>query len=252
MALLFGSSGVGVFACVHPPQPDVQHANDARSDAPKITITDGALRLALNDARVRLAQHGLEIRRPTNVIVSPDMRVFADDIRGHGGTVNALTRAYTVFDTIWLAPLDAWADGSAPSQVARLSHELCHAAIEQAFGTQDRAARARIPRFFEEGACSVVARQQPARLPFSDRRLRSRQAPIDSRTFDADPDVAYAAAHHLMAFVVEGSPDALGEILRRASGDAQPGCVERAFVDVVHMSPQQAWTQLQARADVPT
>jgi hypothetical protein len=157
-------------------------------------------------------------------------------------------RAWTVFDAVHLAPLATWRDSTDDAVLARLTHELCHAGVEQRFGSAERARAARIPRFFEEGACSVVAAQGPARLSLDEVRARAAHdtPPLDPDSFTRDPQLAYAAAHHLMHALVEHDPHAFRRILDRAVDDGAAGCVERAIEAETARSVADLWRELMA------
>ena len=160
-------------------------------------------------------------------------------------------RAWTTFDRVDLAPLSSWNKRSDDNVSARLAHELCHAAVYQAFGSQERAKSARVARFFFEGACSVVAGQGDERLPLVDVVTRARLDPIaashpfDAALFHDNPALAYAIAHHAMAWVVAhadtDAPHVFARVIRAAADDGAPGCVERALAKETGLDVDALW-----------
>lgn len=179
-------------------------------------------------ARARLVDLGLGPVFETRIRVAPSMQAF----HAITGTRDPLLRAWTAYDVIHLAPLGSWTDASDLQLERRLTHEFCHAALHQRFGTPRQAQAARIPRFFEEGVCSVLADQGSARLAL-DEICSSADPPLTARDFDSDATRAYAAAHHVMARIRdEAGADVFIRVLNVAVADGAPGCVERALVQM--------------------
>jgi hypothetical protein len=214
VAFVIGSSLLG--GCAHEPAPARAHVA-----APTYASEE-------QEARTALRAFDLEPARPTLIDEAPTRAAFEE----RTGVSDPIVKAWTTFDVVTLAPLATWADRSRPAIVARLTHELCHAAIEQRFETLERARAARIPRFFEEGVCSVVAAQDEARAPLETLRGTPMSDALAAQAFRDDPARAYAAAHHLMAAARAGAP----------------GCVERALDAELGQPASALWDAAVARA----
>ncbi len=218
-------------ACATPAAGATPAAPPARAAPTVVGPGHDAVARALPAALRRLRAHGFDVdalARHTRVEVHPTLEGF---IAVTGQDVPEL-RAWTTYDVVHLAPLQAWRHHDDAHVVTRLTHELCHAALYQAFGSAARARDARIPVAFAEGACSVVAGQGGERAPLE---VVLRHAPanaLDRAFFSIDPAIAYAAAHHAMAWVqarAPSSPSLFADIIRRAAKAGGPGCVARAF-----------------------
>lgn len=239
-ARALGSSLIAVVlvACASAGRPPP--APPATLSRVEVAVTNPDARVvgrALPDAVALIDRHGLRLTATTTVEVAPDEASFRAST---GQAAPAVLRAWTTFRTITFMPLSTWSDSKGPAVVARLAHELCHAAIYQSFGTEERARGAQIPRFFEEGVCSVVAGQK--RMPRDELLARAPAQPFDAALFSNDPDVAYAAAHHALALVEhQRGQGAFARILRAAAEDGAPGCVERALEKEMGVDPPGLW-----------
>jgi hypothetical protein len=145
-------------------------------------------RAVANAVRV-VGARGLVMREPLKIVVHDDVDAF---VRATGQTVPTL-RAWAGRNRIdFLAPW-MWMHTDVN---ARVTHEVCHAALYQQM--TDAAARA-IPRSVEEGLCSVLAGQANVRATWSS---IIDDAPIfdvfADDAFVSSPTVAYGAAHELM------------------------------------------------------
>lgn len=214
--------------------------------APRVILQTGAwpariLAAAVPEATARLAARGLALRRSTRVVVHPDPTSF---FRATGQHDPGL-RAWTTFATVHLMPLDVWAQADHAAVVERLAHELCHAALYQSFGSEERARGAAIPRFFEEGTCSVIAEQGPRRMSREETVALAPPMPFDVAVFRGDPDIAYAASHHTLALLDEtrGRSFLVG-IVDHAAREGGPGCVERALARAVGTDVHGLWRLL--------
>jgi hypothetical protein len=198
----------------------------------------GAVAAEAPIALASLLAWGLVLRVDTTVIVHADDASF----RAATGQREPDLRAWTTFRTVELAPLSSWSDASPTGVRERLTHELCHAALYQRFRDDDGARAARIPRFFEEGACSVVADQGARRIRLEDTVALAPPMPLTVDVFEGDPQLAYSASHHLMALVAEKHGDhVFARILDEAVKDGAPGCVERALEKVTGADVRALW-----------
>lgn len=194
--------------------------------APPIRVRGGgddpeALVRAAPAATARLAAHGLRWRVPIDVVVHPDVRAF---VRATGQTTPTL-RAWTTWSTVHLLPRATWRSADDDAVVARLAHELCHAALAQRRATVDDAAAHRAPRFVTEGICSVVAGQARERAPVE--HVRAGLASGARVDFYDEATFSYALAHHVFAAIDRCASDngaALLSIYDRTSDGA--GVVE--------------------------
>lgn len=184
------------------------------------------LRPHLEEARTRLLAHGLALPRGLTLVVHEEPGEF----RAATGQTEPALRAWTTFDRVHLVHPRHWGDDSPATRTARLTHELCHAALLHHFVDMDAAVAARIPRFFTEGACSVVAGQE--RLPLALVLAASNGAlPLTIETFTRDPELAYGAAHAL-ALELERAHGSrvFASVMEAAARDGAAGCVERALL----------------------
>ncbi len=149
------------------------------------------------------------------MIVHDDVAGF---VRATGRTTPSL-RAWTTWQTVHLMPRATWQRGDEEAVVARLAHELCHAALVQRRDDFADALAHRGPRFVGEGVCSVVAEQGRERMPLATVRARIDDgARVD---FDDDPTFSYALAHHVFASFVacRGNAALLDVVDRSAAGE---------------------------------
>jgi hypothetical protein len=177
-----------------------------------------------------LSEGGLELRAAMRIHTHATREEF-ERAAQHGGDG---LRAWTSFDVVDFAPLADWTNSDDDAVIARLTHELCHAAVEQRFGTRERAHAARIPRFFTEGACTLVAGQE--RVDVGDATIP------DDDAFDANPAAAYARAYRtLLPLQARLGKRIFARILDDAAADGKPGCMLRALhaagVDTTIASP---------------
>lgn len=182
----------------------------------------------LEDARAKLAAHGLALPPAVKLVVHDETRSF---VAATGQSQPAL-RAWTGFGRVDLLHPRLWGDDSPATRSARLTHELCHAALLGFFVDENAAATARIPRFFSEGACSVVAGQQ--RNPVAEVVAGAAGAlPLTIDTFERDPDLAYGASHALAELLVQThGPRVFARVMELAVRDGSAGCVERALLQL--------------------
>lgn len=191
----------------------------------------GEIRAALAPARAALASRGLLLAHPPRIVMHADADAFATAT----GQLDPSLRAWSTWDTVHLMPLSTWARHDEAALQQRMTHELCHIALYQRFGSEQRARAAKIPRFLQEGVCSVVAGQQRPDL----RTTASLASPLAARAFVTDPELAYAAAHHAMAFLDRRlGPAWLQQVLARAVLD---GDVARALLDVTGYDAVTLW-----------
>ncbi len=199
-----------------PADPGARHTEPAAWTAPHV-----------ERAREQLRAFDLELPAGATRLVVHDTTASFVAATGHD---EPALRAWTTWSAVHLMHPRRWGDDSEATRTERITHELCHAAVLHAFADQAAAVAARVPRFFAEGACSVVAGQ--ARLPLGAVVARAAGAlPLTVAWFTDDPDVAYGASHALAALVVrDHGTGAFARILEDAARDGRPGCVERALL----------------------
>lgn len=191
---------------------------------------------ALEPAIALLKARGLVIEHTPHIIVHADAMSFFAATK----QTDTATRAWTTWSTVHLMPLSTWAKHDDEGVRQRVTHELCHVALYQRFGSEQQAKAARIPRFFEEGLCSVVAQQERPDLVTI--AYVAPPMPFEMTHFLADPEVAYAAAHHAIAFLDRKlEPAWLDDVLDKASKDGTAGCVERALLSVTGYDAASLW-----------
>lgn len=192
----------------------------ARSDLPPW------LRPHLEEAHARLLDRGLALPRGLTVVVHEEPGEF----RTATGQGELALRAWTTFERVHLLHPRHWGDDSPATRTARLTHELCHAALLHHFVDMDAAVAARIPRFFTEGACSVVAGQERLALVLVIAASRG-ALPLTIDAFARDPELAYGASHAL-ALELERAhgPRVFATVMEAAATDGAAGCVERALL----------------------
>jgi hypothetical protein len=174
-----------------------------------------ALARAVPAAAARLQRAGLRWQVPVDVVVHANVRAF---VAATGQTTPTL-RAWTTWSTVHLLPRWTWRLDDDDATVARLTHELCHAALHQRHPDATTAERRRAPRFVTEGVCSVVAGQSRERAARDDvRRAVARGDRVD---FDDDPAFAYAYAHHVFAAVEACGVIALVDVVDRTGAGAR-------------------------------
>jgi hypothetical protein len=125
-----------------------------------------------------------------------------------------------------------------------LTHELCHAALEQAFGAP---IHPRVPRWFGEGVCTVLAGQGDDRMALADVVTAGRDAEVldDAAFAGADLQRGYGASYALMRAVDEQlGTDAFALMLARAVASASSEPFARAFTDVVGIDRDSAWRRV--------
>lgn len=254
LGLLFGFGVLAVLAsCATsdrsertPPRPPYEEGRVVIESEP---APAAIIASALPEALARLDTRGFVLRRVTRVVVHTDEAGFFQAT----GQDDPGLRAWTTFDTIHLMPLQLWAQSDRAAVVERLAHELCHAAIYQRFGTEKRARAAELPRFFEEGTCSVVAGQDARRMPKEHVVALAPPMPFDVAVFRGDPEIAYAAAHHAMALLDETrGPGFLASIVDQAATDGGPGSIERALEKAIGTSVEGLWRMLVDSVEQPT
>lgn len=223
-------------------QPSMPAADAvARPDLVSFVAASPALVQARAGAEARLAARGLALHVATTITLHTDPRSFMEA----SGQGDPELRAWTTYDEIHLMPLSSWTHVDAKSIEERLAHELCHAALYQNFASGERARAARIPRFFDEGACSVVAGQGARRLSAHQVVALAPRMPLDIATFRDDPELAYAAAHHAMALLdARYGPMFFSTLIRDAARDGSAGCVERALERVLATGVEGLWQLL--------
>lgn len=180
-------------------------------------------------AQPRLREHGLSLRpRTLSIVVHDDIDAFRADT----GQSEPALRAWTTFHRMHLLHPRHWGDDSETTRTQRITHELCHAALLHHFADEAAARAARVPRFFTEGVCTVVAGQE--RLPLAEIVARAPdELPLTIDAFERDPEVAYAASTALARLLVEEhGPLVFTRVLSAAAREGGPGCVERALLEV--------------------
>jgi hypothetical protein len=217
-------------ATVQPEQPAAPTIAFVENDG------SGAIQRALVPASALLAARGLVIQHTPRIVVHANAASFVEAT----GQSDGATRAWTTWRTVHLMPLETWSKHDDDGVRERIAHELCHVALYQRFGTEERAKAASIPRFFEEGLCSVTAQQERPDLVTI--AYVAPPMPFDVGMFRADPELAYAAAHHAIAFLDRKlEPMWLDDVLDKASKDGTAGCVERALLTVTGYDPVSLW-----------
>ncbi|MBM4282430.1 MAG: hypothetical protein FJ137_17310 [Deltaproteobacteria bacterium] len=189
----------------------------------RLSADVAAITRALPAAAARLARAGLRWHTPIEIVLHDDVASF---VRATGRTTSTL-RAWTTWRTVHLLPRWTWASASEPATVARVAHELCHAALHQRHPDETAALARRAPRFVTEGVCSVLADQGAERMPIASVRARLHEQPDERVDFDADPVFAYGYAHHVFAALAAcRGPAAL---LAAVDDTAEGGRVEAAL-----------------------
>lgn len=186
-------------------------------------------RVHVERAQRSLRAHGLALRPGTTSIAIH--QTTASFVAATGAEQPAL-RAWTSWGAVHLLHPRLWGDDSDVVRTQRLTHELCHAALLHAFTDEQTAIAARVPRFFTEGACSIVAGQE--RLSTADVIAGAAGAlPLTADWFVRDPDVAYGAARALAAMLErDHGPRVFAAVMESAARDGRAGCVERALLTV--------------------
>jgi hypothetical protein len=199
----------------------------------------GAIHQAVAPAVAALEARGLRLRTPPRIIVHGDGAAF----RLATGQTDRSLRAWSTWNSVQLMPLSTWTRPDAPGIRERVTHELCHVALYHGFGDEARARAVRIPRFFEEGVCSVIAQQPRPDL------MVSGSMPLESSAFVTDPQAAYAAAHRVIEFLDRKlEPRWLNDVLERAAADGTPAAVERALLEVTGYDSVSLWKAVVAVA----
>jgi hypothetical protein len=203
---------------------------------------------ALPAALGRLTAFALPLRRRTELRLHADRASFARD-SGHD---EPWLRAWAGYEVVHLLPPRLWRDAGEEARVERLAHELTHAAVFQALGTEEEATRIAPPFWFNEGTCSVVAGQRARRmpLPLAVTRARGRNPLLEGRQAAArDHQTAYAVAHHAVQLLVDDhGADVLARVLDRARADGTRGAVGRAVSELCGVTGQSLWDALRSRA----
>lgn len=198
---------------------------------------------ALPLALAALERHGLRLFQTTEVRLYENLAAFRE---GSGRRASWL-RAWTEFQRVHVSPPRAWRHRSARALLERLTHELCHAAVFQSFGSEKAALFARIPWWFSEGTASVVADQGARRAPLDVvLAWAGEESPLERTRFShGEEALAYSAAHHAMALVKRRhGPQVFGEVLRLARRDGAPGCVERSLLSRAKLDAKALWRAL--------
>lgn len=208
------------------------------------------------DALARLAAFELTLPARVEVRLHASRASFERDT----GRSASWLRAWAGYDVVHLLPPSTWRDPSRAVRLERLTHELAHAAMFQALGDEQAARRVRPPFWFQEGAASWIARQGARRMPLSLVVTRAGDAdPLATaeQLLASDHYVAYAAAHHAVAWLVERhGGGVIAAILRRAREDGAPGAIDRALEHVCAVRLADVWAELRtstsARAEGPS
>lgn len=253
---LIGSSVAWVSACATTrEEPASAPARSHRVLHPRVVVTAPTAASAadarwvddvLPDALARLAAFGLSLPARVEVRLHTARASFERDT----GRTAAWLRAWAGYDVVHLLSPSTWRDPSREARLERLTHELAHAATFQALGDEQTARRVHPPFWFREGAASLVARQGARRMPL---------ALVVERAGDRDPlataeewlardhYVAYAAAHHAMAWLAERHGNGvIAAILRRAREDGRRGAVDRALERVCQVRLAEVWPALRS------
>lgn len=261
--LLLGSV-VAAFlaACASSPHgPGARVERSHRLVHPKVVVTApldasaddvGWVDELLPAALGRLSSFGLSLSSRVEVRLHGSHASFARDT----GRTAPWLRAWAGYDVIHLLPPSTWRDASRQVRLERLTHELVHAATFQALGDEPAARRVRPPFWFQEGAASYIAQQEARRMPLSLVVTRAGDAdPLSSaeELLGRDHYVAYAAAHHAVAWLVErhGS-GVIVDLLRRARDDGKPGAIDRALEQVSGMRLADVWSELRSSSSART
>jgi hypothetical protein len=197
------------------------------SDVPLVVDNDpGWVRTSVPAAMARLRAAGLDIQQATTIEVHADVDSFVK----RTGVTNANLRAWSTAQRIDLIDRWAWRNADDEHTIARLTHELCHAAVYQrlhALQVKADVPDSTPPRTLQEGLCSWVARQGPDRMPWPDvvawHREHSNVDVFADAAFDQHTDVAYGAAHHLVTTyaVSMGNPKQWMPVLLQALATQQ-------------------------------
>lgn len=198
------------------------------ADVPSSSAADASWTMVhVERAQRALRAYGLALRpRTTSIAVHETTASFV----AATGQEQAALRAWTTWGTVHLLHPRLWGDDGDAVRTQRLTHELCHAALLHSFADEPTAIAARVPRFFTEGACSVVAGQ--ARVSPVEVIARAAGAlPLTVDWFARDPDAAYGAAHALATLLERDyGPRAFATVMEAAARDGRAGCVERALL----------------------
>ncbi|MCC7071056.1 MAG: hypothetical protein IT383_07030 [Deltaproteobacteria bacterium] len=229
--LACGSSALLLIAAACQTPARVTASAAASSETPWISAH-------LERAQQSLGAFGLVLGPGATTVVVHDTTASFVAATGHD---EPALRAWTTWSTVHLLHPRLWGDDSDAVRTKRLTHELCHAALLHAFADEQAARTAELPRFFTEGACSVVAGQ--ARVSLDKVLARADDdLPLTIDWFVKDPDVAYGAAHALAtALVHEHGPGVFAQVMASAARDGRAGCVERAALTLAGAPDVPAW-----------
>jgi hypothetical protein len=140
MTTVFCAAVLGSMACT--PATVVIPPSSYASSEPVVVVGNAPWVLAaLPAARDRLRDFGLELRLTTTITVHANVDSF---IAATGQTDGNL-RAWTTFHEVHLLDRWTWHNTDDTHTRARITHELCHAALYQALGADEAAARAARP-----------------------------------------------------------------------------------------------------------
>lgn len=214
---LLWAAGAGA-ACQTPARAPVHEQGPAEHTWTEVHTARG---------QAALRAYGLALRPNATRIVVHDTTASFVAATGHD---EPALRAWTTWSTVHLLHPRRWNEDSDVARAQRITHELCHAALLHAFADERSAIAARVPRFFTEGACSVIAMQR--RLPLTDVITGAQGAlPLTIEWFTDDPDVAYGASHALALWLVrQHGPGVFAQVVAVAAQDGRAGCVERALL----------------------
>ncbi len=217
---------------VSQPRPSVRAV--ARGDDDTGAFAGAWIPKMLPTARQAVEAAGFRFRARVAVVAYREVREFVEAT----GKTNARLRAWSTWDQIHLLDRSFWRDGSDRAAKARLTHELVHVGMFQTFRTPVAAKEARLPFFFVEGAASVIAQQEFARMPLSLVKAQNASLPLGSA---AGPE-AYAAAHHAGAHLAKThSLSIFFKLTKRAADIGGPQAFTQALEELTALSPQQLW-----------
>lgn len=259
LRLVLGGSVAFVAACASGPRgPSASVERSHRVLHPKVVVTAPLDALPedvswveelLPEALSRLAAFDLALRSRVELRLHASRASFERDI----GRRSSWLQAWAGYDLIHFSPPSTWRDSSRAVRLERLTHELAHAAMFQALGDEQAARRVRPPFWFQEGVASFVAQQEARRMPLT--LVVERAADADPLTsaesfLARDHYVAYAAAHHAMAWLVERQGrGVIAAVLRRARADGDAGAIDRAVEEVAELRRAELWPRVRSSSE---
>jgi hypothetical protein len=198
---------------------------------------------ALDHADGRLGRFGFGFREPLLVRLHPSVASFVEAT----GQAAPWLRAWSGWAAVDLLALRFWEDRSVLATRERLTHEVSHCALFQAFGSREAAMRARIPWWFLEGTASVIAGQAARRMPLAVVLEKANGNPLDDEGLaKRAPALAYGAAHHAVAALVQAQGDLVLARVLAAAGPGGAGAIEAALRREVGDDTSRLWARVVA------